>query len=74
MPGKALAVGMALWFEAGCQKDSTVSTGRRLFKGFSVGRKAVYRNLQILEAAGLIKVERHPGRSPVVTLLEVYQS
>jgi hypothetical protein len=44
--------------------------------GYLVGkleihRKSAYRGLSALETAGLIKVVRHAGRAPIVTILEV---
>jgi DNA-binding MarR family transcriptional regulator len=35
-----------------------------------VGRHSAYRGLKRLEEANLVKVERHPGRNPIVTVLD----
>lgn len=59
--GKALAVGIALWFKA---------TGT-LWGKLGIHRKSAYRGLSALETAGLITVVRHAGRAPVVTIVEV---
>jgi hypothetical protein len=45
----------------------TLSNGR--LKKCGVNRETKRRVLRDLEAGGLIKVERRPGRAPVVTLL-----
>ena len=71
LPGKALAIGLALWFKAGATKNRTVKLTGALAARFNVGRKAGARCLKALEAAGLISVVRHVGRCPVVTILDV---
>ena len=71
--GKALAIAMALWFKAGVQRNvPTVVLSSTLLKRFGVtNRKSGYRGLALLEAAGLVEVERHRGRCPRVTIREV---
>jgi hypothetical protein len=66
--GKALHVAIALWFWAGIKKSSEIkfSVARQL--NYGVKRNAVYRGLNALEKAGLISIERHIGRSPIVTI------
>ncbi len=69
LPGKSLAVGMAIWFRTGCRPDRKyVSVCNSTLKRFGVSRTAGYRALRALEQAGLITVERHRGRCPRVTL------
>jgi hypothetical protein len=70
LPGKALAVGLALWFLRGCQKRRTVRLTRRTLERFAVKRKPGYLGLQKLEAAGLVRVLRRVGTSPIVTICE----
>ena len=69
VPGRALHVGLAIWFRVGCEKSDTVRLTRKNLDRFKVGRHAGYRGLLALEKAGLVKVVRHPGRCPVVTLI-----
>ena len=69
IPGKALTIGIALWFEVGCNNNATVKASGGLFAKLSVSRNASYRGLRELENRGLVKVDRHRGRSPVVTIL-----
>jgi hypothetical protein len=69
LPGKALAVGIALWFLVGCRKTKTVSLPRRTMTRFSIGRKAAHRGLLLLEKAGLVHVRQMTGRSHIVTVL-----
>jgi hypothetical protein len=68
LPGKALAVGLALWFLRGVQKRRTVRLTRRTLRRLGVGRKPGYLGLKNLEGAGLVRVRRQKGKSPVVTI------
>lgn len=68
---KALAVGLAIWFEAGRRNRSEVKLGQFALRRFGFERRAVYRALKALESAGLVSVERHRGRHPVVTIQDV---
>jgi hypothetical protein len=71
LPGKALAVALALWFRAGVTSSrSDLRVSGKLLERFGVGRKAGYCALRSLEDAGLICVLRAPGRCPVVELLD----
>jgi hypothetical protein len=71
LPGKAvLAVGLALWFEAGRRRSNTVTLTSAILARFGVNRKGKYRGLASLEQAGLIEVVRVPRRNPVVTILD----
>lgn len=69
-PGRALAVGLVIWQEAGCRKNRTVTLtlarARRLGGSENAARRAV-RNLA---AAGLVAVEHVAGRALRVTLLD----
>src|SRR5689334_6451629 len=71
LPGKALAVGLCLWQEAGWRKTKTLhfclSHGERL----GADRHASRRALKALEGAGLVTITQRPGCCPDVTLLEV---
>jgi hypothetical protein len=73
LPGKALHVGLALWYRAGRQRkqvgvDMSLSAIAREF-GFH--RTQASRGLEELEEARLVSVERAAGRKPRVTILEV---
>ncbi len=70
LPGKALHVGIVLWFFAGLKNARTVSLPNNTLRLFDVNRNAKYRALESLEGGRLIAVERHPGRNPLVTLLD----
>jgi hypothetical protein len=69
--GKALAVGIALWFKAGVTKQFVVKASNTLWSKLGINRKSAYRALTALEHAGLVSVERHAGRAPVVKILDL---
>ena len=64
----ALAVGLALWFEAGRRRGREVVLTTAICERFGVNRKAKYRALFALEKANLIVVKRVSRRNPVVTI------
>ncbi len=66
LPGKALAVGLAAWHEAGCRKCSTVPLN---LSRLAVPRRTAHRGLCELARVGLVSVDRRKGRPPLVTLL-----
>jgi hypothetical protein len=71
LPGKALALSLCLWREAGRRG------GRRTVKvclsrvGLGMSEQAARRALQSLETANLVSVARKPGRGLELTLLDV---
>jgi hypothetical protein len=69
LPGAALPVSVALWLLSGIRTTRTVSLGNAIVAELGVERHAKYRALARLEAAGLVFIERHPGRNPRVTLV-----
>ncbi len=70
LPGKALAVGMTLWFQVGvCGRKEDLPVTSKLVVAYGVSRKARYRAIAALERAHLIRVDRRRGRCPRVTLL-----
>ncbi|HKC93819.1 MAG TPA: hypothetical protein VKB81_07335 [Nitrospira sp.] len=71
LPGRALHVGLCLWYLHGLRKEVSVVCSYRVLAEFGVKRHAAYRALKALEQAGLISVIRGPGKSPRVTLLQV---
>jgi DNA-binding MarR family transcriptional regulator len=67
--GRALHVAIALWFLAGVKKTGRVKLSGAILRSLGVTRHSAARGLKKLEAANLVKVERFPGRNPIVTLL-----
>jgi hypothetical protein len=70
LPGKALAVALCLWREAGRRRQRTVKLclGR---VGLGVSKYAARRAIRYLETAGLVSVLRERGRGLEVTLLDL---
>ncbi len=68
--GKALHVGIALWFFAGMKRTRVISLNLSQPERFGFDRFSGSRALAALEEAALVRVERHPGRKPVVTILD----
>jgi DNA-binding MarR family transcriptional regulator len=72
LPGKALHVGIALWHLAGLTRHvSTVSLSATVLRDMGISRTTGYRALAALEEAGLVRVERQPGRLSRVTILAI---
>lgn len=70
LPGKALHVAMAIWFQVGLERQQTIKLGQKRVERFSISRDAKYDALMRLEKIGLIEVKRLPGQAPIVTVLE----
>jgi hypothetical protein len=70
LPGKALALGLCLWYKAGLTGDLTVLLCLPR-AGLGLNEQAARRALHQLKNAGLVWVERQPGRGLRVTLLDV---
>lgn len=68
LPGKALAIGLAVWREAGCRNERSVPLN---LSNQCIPRRTAQRALQCLESSGLVSVEHRDGRPPLVTLLSV---
>ena len=71
LPGKALHVALAICYLAGMNKFKPFRLSHRTLMIFGVSRHAAYRGLRALEMAGLVNVERHPGKNPVITVKEL---
>ena len=70
LPGRALHVGLELWYQAGLCKSEVVHFSYKSVEQFGVKRHTAYRALKSLEDAGLVAVYRASGRCPVVTILD----
>jgi hypothetical protein len=69
LSGKALHVGLVLWFLAGMKKSAEVSLSLKSLERYGLSRWAAARGLQSLEDQGLILVDRGRGRKAKVTLV-----
>jgi len=70
LPGKSFNLAVMIWCAASMAGSRTVTISNVDALGFGLERNAKYRALAWLEDANLIAVERKPGRSPIVTLLD----
>jgi hypothetical protein len=71
LEGKALAVGIFLWYLAGLERAKCVRLNLSRFDLQGVSRFAASRGLRALERAGLVECVRGRGRVPAVTIVEV---
>ena len=71
LPGRALHVALAVRHQSALKRSSTVTLPNKQLVEFGVDRDTKRRGLAALEAAGLLIVERKPGRNPIVTIVEV---
>lgn len=71
LPGKALAVGLILWQEAGCQKNRTVYFSLARAAADGIPPTTARRAIRALERARLVTICRKPGRGLEVTLRDV---
>lgn len=69
LPGKALAVGLVIWFEAGCRNAGTVPVNLSNLSNLGIPRRTAIRALQALSEVALVKLEHRAGRPTLVTLL-----
>jgi hypothetical protein len=69
-PGKALHLAIGLWYWAGITRSREIRVSMKGLEQLGISRFSGYRGLTALENAGLISVERHRGRRPIVTLLD----
>ncbi len=70
LPGRALHVGLAIWYLVGLTKNKEVRLSKRTRERFSIPPDAYRRGLRQLELAGLITVERATGKNSRVTVVE----
>jgi hypothetical protein len=70
LPGRTLHVGLLLWRLGAFGDCDGVAITNGISSTFGLDRNAKYRGLANLEKAGLIKVVRKLGRSPVVTIVD----
>ena len=69
LPGKALHVGVVLWFRAGLEQSRTIALSMTRFEEVGVSRFSASRGLRRLKKARLVKVKAGKGRKPRVTIV-----
>jgi hypothetical protein len=73
LPGRALHAGIALWYLAGLQRSAIVKPTWKTWAKLGLPPDSARRGLGALERDGLIAIERHPGRCPLVRILDAKQ-
>jgi hypothetical protein len=71
LPGRSLQVGAVCWLLAGWSRSAEFELALDGLAEFGLSRFSASRGLDMLERAELVSVGRMPGRSPVVTILDV---
>jgi len=67
--GRALAIGVLVWFMVGMKRATVVTIPGAWLAEFGVDRFAFYRGLAALERHGLVEVDRRRGAMPRITLV-----
>ncbi len=71
LPGKTLHVARALWYISGLSKNKDgIKMQSRVLSLFGVSHQSYNRCLKLLETSGLVTVERHAGRTPIVSIVD----
>ncbi len=71
LPGKSLQVASVCWLLAGWNRSAELELALESWAEFGLSRFSASRGLDTLERAELVSIGRMPGRSPVVTILDV---
>ncbi len=69
LPGKALHVGIMLWYLGGLRKTNEVNLSLSGMFSLGLTRWSARRGLFCLERTGLVAVKRRIGMKPLVTIL-----
>ena len=67
--GKAGHLAWAIWWLAGMERTNPIRLTKRVLRNFNISTRAARRLLTDFERAGLVEVDRHRGRGPIVTIL-----
>jgi hypothetical protein len=67
---KSLHVGIALWYMRYLTNSKTVKLSKKTLEIFDISRWTVRRALNLMKAGGLVAVDSHTGRSPLVTIID----
>ena len=71
LPGKSLHLGVAIWWLRPMSKTVSFKLTQKALDYVGISRDATYDALKRLEARGLVRVQRSPGRRPTVEILPV---
>ena len=68
---KSISVAVLLWYASALQKSNPVKLSRDVLAELSLSPKTAKRVLDRMRSIGIVDVQFHRGRSPVVTILEL---
>jgi hypothetical protein len=68
LPYSAMRVGLACWFIDGCNKQKPFTLNRATCLHFNITKWDKRRGIRQLEDAGLIEIQRRPGRFSLISL------
>ena len=71
LPGRALHVAVGIRLLVGMKKTNRIALSVSWLAELGLSRHAAYRGLKALEGRGLVSVDRHLGRKPLVTVIEL---
>ena len=71
LPGRALHVAVGIRLLVGMKKTNRIALSVSWLAELGLSRHAVYRGLTALEGRGLVSIDRHRGRKPLVTVIEI---
>lgn len=69
LPGKAVNVGLALWWIHGMSKTDELKVTRQALVAFNISRDALYDGLNRLQVAGLVELTRKPGQRHLIRII-----
>jgi len=72
LPRNTFVLGIAIWFASGVQKTQEgIKLTQAVVARFGLDKMAKSRGLRALESAGLVLVDRRPGKNPVIRILRI---
>ena len=71
LPGGAIKVGLAVWFQGGMKRSRKVKLSNQMVKELGISRQGKYSAIENLERAGLVTSKKKRGRATEVTILDV---
>jgi hypothetical protein len=72
LPGKAINVGIALWWIAGMSKTGELKLTRQAQLAFNISKDAERDGLRRLQKAGLIELTARPGQRHTVRIIKEF--
>jgi len=69
LPGKTINVGLAIHWIVGMSANTTIKLNRSALANFNISADAASDALRRLEADGLVKLHKQPGRRPLIEVL-----